>query len=291
MARRPRCGSRSSIRRRFRGATWPATGPARSPSGALPNDGQDDTAAIQAAIDSGARTVYLPNGTWNLSGTLVLRGAVERFIGCEAKLAGTATIRFEDGTAPAVVMERMDMIYSAIHWHHAARRTWIISSVTGGSGYTNSGRGNLFLEDIVTGPFVFSSGQRVWARQLNQEADTQADPAHEAKVVNDGARVWILGMKTERSGTVLATRGGGVTELIGAYLLANGTEKTTPAFTVDGGHVSLAGAVQQTFNNRAWPVMVAETRGGETREAATVTMLYVGYRTPPPGWETLVALR
>lgn len=70
-------------------------------------------------------------------------------------------------------------------------------------------------------------------------------------------------------------------------LLEHQTVKTTPAFVVDGGHVSLAGAVQQAFNHRAWPVMVAETRDGETREAAAIGMLYVGRRTPLPSPETL----
>ncbi|MEO1238033.1 MAG: virulence protein, partial [Planctomycetota bacterium] len=52
--------------------------------GGVANDGIDDTAAIQAAIDSGARTVYLPNGDWDVEGTIELRGAVERVIGTEA---------------------------------------------------------------------------------------------------------------------------------------------------------------------------------------------------------------
>ena len=44
--------------------------------GATPNDGQDDTAAIQAAIDSGKTTVYLPVGYYNLRGTVLIRNNV-----------------------------------------------------------------------------------------------------------------------------------------------------------------------------------------------------------------------
>ena len=63
------------------------TGRPGSGSG-FPNDGADDSAALQAAIDSGATTIYLPNGTWEIHRTIHVRKNVSRIVGCEARLIG-----------------------------------------------------------------------------------------------------------------------------------------------------------------------------------------------------------
>ncbi|MEN9732370.1 MAG: hypothetical protein RLZ45_365, partial [Verrucomicrobiota bacterium] len=49
-------------------------------------DSEDDSGAIQKAIDSGATTVFLPNGTWNVRHPVEIRGKVRRIVGTEAVL-------------------------------------------------------------------------------------------------------------------------------------------------------------------------------------------------------------
>ena len=58
-------------------------GPHRHPIGSSgrPNDDIDDTPSLQAAIASGATTIYLPRGKWDLNGTVELGGNVQRFLG------------------------------------------------------------------------------------------------------------------------------------------------------------------------------------------------------------------
>ena len=52
--------------------------------GADPTGKADASAALQAAIDSGAKTVYLPAGMqFQFNGTVEIRGPVERIIGLE----------------------------------------------------------------------------------------------------------------------------------------------------------------------------------------------------------------
>jgi hypothetical protein len=244
----------------------------------------DATRAIQQAIDSGATTVYLPNGAWRIDGEVVLRGNVRRLIGTEATLSGIGTIRLADGSAPAAVIERLQVNYgSNVTIVHDSPRTLVISAVTGlGHRSTPNGRGaQVFFDDWVGPPLVFSNDQRIFARQLNQEHDAQADDRVLAKVVNDGAVLWILGMKTERGGTVILTRNGGVTELLGAYLLATGPPKTDPAFINDNSHVALLGVGQQTFNDNPFRRWIQERRGTDTRELRPEDMnrsnSYVGY--------------
>jgi hypothetical protein len=51
-----------------------------------PIAGNDITAALQKAIDSGATTVYLPHGTYLLRATIHLRGKLRVLQGCRSIL-------------------------------------------------------------------------------------------------------------------------------------------------------------------------------------------------------------
>ena len=248
--------------------------------GARPDDGQDDTAAIQAAIDSGATTVYLPNGTWEIEGNLSLRNNVQRFLGTEARLVGTnqARIVFQEGDPPVVQLERLDM-RGEIDIVHGASRTLVLSSLSLPGRYSNTGTGDLFIEDVVGGPFHFKD-QRVWARQINPETDTQQSNDI-AKIVNDGGQLWILGVKTERAGTVIQTTNEGKTEVLGGFIYSTGGKKVDPAFVNIDSSLTLAGVVERNFNSNPFQVWVEQTQNGETRrlgrERLDSTSLYLGY--------------
>ncbi|HHP7243462.1 MAG TPA: glycosyl hydrolase family 28-related protein, partial [Elainellaceae cyanobacterium] len=172
----------------------------------LPNDGIDDTPSIQSAIDSGATTIYLPRGTWDLNGTLELGGNVKRFLGTEALVDanGTGEIQVLDGSEPVVVIERLE-VKGDLAIEHASDRTLVLNNLLG-SRYipSTASPGDVFINDSLLQPSTFRS-QNVWARQLNMEGDTQTDPSIEAKLLNDNAQVWILGLKTEDEGTVIET--------------------------------------------------------------------------------------
>ncbi|MDA3962818.1 MAG: glycosyl hydrolase family 28-related protein [Planctomycetota bacterium] len=198
------------------------------------NDKEDDTAAIQAAIDSGATTVYLPNGTWTLSGTLVLRGKVRRLIGCEARLEGESIIELGDGDAPVVAIERFE--FAPIHGpgpaiRHASKRTLVLSNMRmrrQGYAYDAAeGAGDVFFQDVAGDNYRFVAGQRVWGRQMNPESDTPM-------IENHGADVWILGLKTENDGPALRAVGGR-TELCGAFIYANSRREKSPLFILEQG--------------------------------------------------------
>ncbi|MEX2382482.1 MAG: glycosyl hydrolase family 28-related protein [Opitutales bacterium] len=175
---------------------------------------RDNSALIQQAIDSGKTTVYLPLGAIRIDETVVIRGDVRRIIGTRPWLipggkvaAGEAPMfRFENGTHPVVVFEGIGTGFNAgvQLMEHAAERTLVLrrvmSNFQGGTVYSNSGKGDLFIEDMVGGTFHFN-GQRVWARQFNPEPQG-------TKVINDGGTLWVLGMKWERPGSALVNRGG-----------------------------------------------------------------------------------
>ncbi|WP_421658239.1 glycosyl hydrolase family 28-related protein [Leptothermofonsia sp. ETS-13] len=258
---------------------WDALSNWRSPLtyGGLPNDGIDDTAAIQAAIDSGATTVYLPNGTWNLNGTIYLRGNVRRFLGTEAFISsnGNGVIEVFDGSSPTIVIERLEANSSvpgaqSVQFVHSSTRTLVLSSILGGNyRSTTQNPGDVYIEDVSGGPWFFKN-QNVWARQINPEVYTPV------RIQNDGGRLWILGYKDEDEGTMIETINGGKTELIGAYLL-NGNYEDIPAFVNNESSLSFVGVSYRSFGGGSIPIGVKETRNGVTRTTNGLPGNYSGY--------------
>ncbi len=196
-------------------------------------DAGDDSAAIQAAIDSGKTTVCFPNGIYNINNTIYIRSNVRRIIGLESTLQAGATLAssgapmfvFEDGTSPVVVFERFDADYGGIsgpYMLHNSTRTLVLQSITAlGSpayGYynyqTGTGTGDLFVEDSIIR--ISIRNQRAWMRQYNSETVSldQITP----HLINDGGTVFILGMKTEGVATQIETKNGGRTEVLGGLL-------------------------------------------------------------------------
>lgn len=248
--------------------------------GGSPNDGLDDTMAIQSAIDSGATTVYLPNGQWEIDGTLTLRNNVRHFLGTEANLNSLDDVKiiFGEGCQSTVHLERLDM-RGNINIVHDSDRTLVLSSLVMSGKYSNTGFGDLYIEDVGGGPFYFKD-QNVWARQIDQETDTQSTE-DEAKIVNDGGQLWILGMKTERPGTIIKTKNGGVTEVLGGFIFSTGDKKNEPAFVNRDASVSFAGVVERNFNSNKFSTWIQETRNSEDRQLLVDdrenTPLYIGH--------------
>jgi hypothetical protein len=257
-------------------ALW--RGPHQFPFGSsgLPDDAFDDTPSLQAAIDSGATTIYLPRGTWRIRGDLHLRGEVRHVLGCEARLSpvddSTAHVVLGDGSASAVLIEGLEA--GGIRFTHRSRRTLHLRHLLGGRyvAPADAPAGNLFLTDVTLGPLRIAGNQSAWARQLNIEGDTLHDPEAIAKIENPGGTLWILGLKTEDAGTVVHTSRSGRTELLGHCHV--GHSGAAPCFvTIDS---SLSAALTDA---PAFEIAALETRGGETRQAGDFRQadLYCAY--------------
>ncbi len=264
--------------------SWDALSNWESPThfGAVPNDNRDDSAAIQAAIDSGKTTVYFPNGSYIVNHTIYIRNKVKRIIGLEAGIVGKGVFRFVEGSAPVVVIERLDGIGSGII--HATSRTLVLSSMSlapsgGKASYSNIGNGKLFIEDVVGGPWKFER-QKIWARQFN--AENQG-----IHISNNAGNLWILGLKTERDGILVDTKAGAKTEIIGGLIYSNSDRKTTPMFTNENSAVSLT-IGECNFNRNFYFNLVTETRNGVMKQLnrgdtpqrcnGSAIPLYVGHK-------------
>jgi Pectate lyase superfamily protein len=185
--------------------------------GAIPDDGLDDTAAIQSGIDSGNTTVYFPaGGTFEIQGTILVRNNVRRILGTEGRviaMSSNAGFKVIDGTSPIVAIERLNNGYEfPLAIDNASPRTLVLKNLLGVTG-NMTGSGDIFIEDVGGENWHFGQ-QNIWARQFNVENEG-------THITNNGGKLWILGLKTERGGTLIDTRGGGTNRSVGWFSLHN----------------------------------------------------------------------
>ena len=205
------------------------------------HDDPDISAALQAAIDSGAPTVYIPAGGWHIGHTVHIRGNVRRLIGLDCALTPVDPVNSQDaplfqldgGRHKTVVMEGLDFDFGNKQVYAIqdnSPQELVVKDVLCWEYRNRPGAGPLFLEDVCGGPFHFDH-QTVWARQLNQETEG-------THVSNVGGRLWILGYKTERGGTLIETAAGGQTELLGGLCYTTSAGKLAPMFVNTNASVS-----------------------------------------------------
>jgi hypothetical protein len=226
--------------------------------GAIPNDKKDDTAAFQAAIDSGATTVFVPNtGSFTINGSLKLRGNLQRFLGTNGWIEGNGEIVADKGSQSTLIVENLSVGYrSKLKWRTVANRTVVYRSIVH-LDLESRGTGDLFIDDTTMNELKFlNPKQNIWARQLNPEGNS------ETNVVNRGAKLWILGMKTEGARTKIETTNGGSTELLGALIYATAKQlPKEPLFRIDNASAAFAGVAEAFFDRDTYQIWVEEIRG------------------------------
>lgn len=241
--------------------------------GADPTRKADSSDAIQQAIDSGRRTVYLPRGDYLIRNPLVLRGNVRRLIGCEASLyvdpsiPAAAALTVADGDSPVVVVERIagEWVENKPHpWFlsNSSKRTVVVRDCLGMDAEF-AGSGEVFLEN-VGGKFAFH-GPKAWARQLCMTGSESSPPDRWWHLRNTGGVVWALGVRTGGPGPIVTTTRGGQTEVLGGmmYSSAGARVQPEPAFVVEDGALSVS-INEVTFRKTiAYPVLVRRVAHGQ----------------------------
>lgn len=242
--------------------------------GAKYGDQQDDTDALQAAIDAAAAArktvVYLrgigggdPNW-YNLNGEVRVHGSVRLVIGLGfGRVLGGEKGRFivDDRSAPVVKFQHLQAFGGRppIVENRSRTNTLVVESCD--LKVLGTGGGDIFVTDCPSAVELRSPGQRLWARQLNPEGDSDT-----GLVQNHGAHLWALGVKHEGRGVRFLTDAGGQTEILGLFNYAPNIAKDDlrPAFDIADGDFSAAGIREISFGN-TYPVKVRERRGAEVR--------------------------
>lgn len=241
-----------------------------TPSG-VADDAFDDSLAIQAAIDSGATTLYFPFGRWVVDQTVQVRSNVERIHGMESSigsLSGEGAFRIGETASDAIVYERIGGFFAeSVQIEHDSDTTLVGRNLQGFEYVpTSESPGDLFLYDVVQGHFEFRN-QNVWARQLNTEgrADVNDPGLPDQKILVDNANLWVLGLKIENQGTIVRNINDGNVELLGVYRNnTNFSDEDNPAFVTVDANTSVVNFDAATAASNAYALWVSETRDGVT---------------------------
>ncbi len=240
--------------------------------GADPTGSMDSAAAIQKAIDSGAKTVFLP-GSYRLTQTVIIRGAVRRIIGLGGWLdynsETSPDLRIEDGDSPLVI-EHFASINGGMEIN--TNRTIVLKSVSDCDlKLTDRCVGSdLFFEDFVTHDLHIKE-QNVWARQLNIENEG-------THLINEGGKLWVLGYKTERGGTLLETRGSGSSEILGNFSYTTTAGGLAPMFITTNSRV-FTFFNEVCFSGDPFRVLIHETQNEQRKEIRSGDGMTMPYRS------------
>jgi hypothetical protein len=223
--------------------------------GADPTGGQDAAEAIQRAVDSGAATLFLP-GSYALTRPVILRGKVKRIIGLGGQIdyfsKSPRGFRIE-GPGETVTFEHFGSINSGIE--NTTSRTVVLRSV--GARIYSQGTGTIFFEDVA-GHELAVKNQNVFARQLNIENEG-------THFLNDGGKAWVLGYKTERGGTLVETRQGGQSEILGTFSYTTTAGKLAPMFVTSDSSL-FAFFSEVCYSGDPFATLARERRGAVVKE-------------------------
>ena len=260
----------------------------------------DSTAAFQKAMDSGKATVFIGGGNvfYKVYGTITIPATVKHLIGTNRYLSAVGDY-FGHADAPRpffkvseesddpLLLEEMDLGGGApgvIGFEHASKRTVVFAHCTmsgdvGMYSYHNTVTGGkAFAEDVIGGRWKVTGPQQVWARQFNTEYGDANTPC--LTVSGKGAKVWILGMKTENSPGMnqVFVNDGGEAEILGLFAYVNHWEPEVPMIINHEGRLAIQWWMA---GQKAHKIQVRETRNGVTRnlvEKWNVQPFYTGYK-------------
>ncbi|MEM6883993.1 MAG: glycoside hydrolase family 55 protein [Verrucomicrobiota bacterium] len=268
--------------------------------GANPEDKEDDSAAIQAAIDAaaqaGKKKLFFPYGGvpthkgnhYRLMSKVRLHGSVQEvdFLFAALHVGEEGGFIVDEGKSPAVVFQRIGMVWGSRGTliHHKANRDLVIRDFDHGHTvpYNNLGStADVYMENVAPvakgelGPFI--KGQNVWGRSI--------DPEHSGvHFHNNGATVWILGFKTEKNGINVLTDSGGKTEILGGFIypVKKAFKELTgdfPSFKAVDSVQSLVG-LSSNANGGNNKVPVEEVTGGKSKELPASAFESAAFKNP-----------
>jgi len=240
--------------------------------GAVGDGKTDDTDAVQAAVDSGASTIYFPKRIYRINGTVRIPEQVERLNFLYARLVGRNrkspmfTLSGKGGSP--LVLE--DLRCRGLPWffEHATPRDVVMRHVgVQGIVYrnTNQQKGvRLFLENVNGLGRVkdqFGNQQKVWARFINTEY--KKGPNFDATDCD----MWVFGYKYEGGEVNFWVDDGGRLEIVGGIANQFGSKhhpSDVPVIHIEDGEASVSLVTNgPSVSHQGYEVLV-EDFGGES---------------------------
>jgi Pectate lyase superfamily protein len=217
----------------------------------LGEDGVDATAAVKAALASGARTVFFPFGIYSVKGNLDVPATVQRIVGMNSTVIWTPSgadrslddptqglLRTHNARDPLLIEKFVFQFPRGIRVaveHSGAAPLVIRDIVAMGAIIERDAEGGPLYASNISGGFLLkiSGNAPVYGRQVDTEGGGARGGTAKVRITNEGAPMWILGLKSEGNNTLIASSGGAVTDILGT-LVAPLTSASVPLFsTVD----------------------------------------------------------
>ena len=210
--------------------------------GATGDPAQDATEALRQTMASGAAVIYLPHGTYMISDAIEIPASVRRIVGMNStirvmpkrqpqfqRVAGMMRVAV---AGQPLTIERLAFDNSnqgdQLAVELAADRDLTLRDVVS-AGTTLLDRkasgGRAFLEDVCCGRILLAGAKPVIARQFDTEGGG-------VRIIDKGAPLSILGLKTEGVSVILDNSAGAHTDIFGGlvYMVRDGADPTIPAF-------------------------------------------------------------
>lgn len=247
------------------------------------NEGEDATEAVRKAFASGASTIYFPHGVYNFSENIEIPKSVQRIVGMMSTIRAVANrspelardvgfFAVNAGTKPLTI-EKLAFDNSnagaQVAVSVSGKRQVVLRDIVG-AGVTTLKRektgGEVFLENTCCGKIDITGKAGVWALQLNTEGGG-------TRIINDGAPLWVLGIKTERNCTILENKNGANSEIIGGLIyMVQPSENPLPAFINENSKFRAA-YVEEAFNKKAvYKTHLRDIKNGDEREVLAETL-------------------
>jgi hypothetical protein len=212
--------------------------------GATPGEASvDPTAALRAAFAAGAHTIYMPFGIYPVHGNLEIPPSVWHIVGMNSVLV--CTDRAENDAdkgllrahpaGVALLIEKLVIQCGGarVAIEHAGVGALVIRDVVamGATLSRDANGGPLYLNNVSGGFLVRVSGRApVFGRQVDTEGGGSRGGVVKVRITNDGAPMWLLGLKSEGDNTLVAGSNGAVTDILGALVYPL-TRASAPLFS------------------------------------------------------------
>jgi hypothetical protein len=250
----------------------------------------DASPALQAAIDSGAKVIYLPREfPLELRTSIRLHAPVERLVGFGSELRWSADVWKGDGRReqtdaaaappPLVIYDEPNPKHVVVldrlgcqHVQHSSPATLVLRSSSPERYSTARAGGKLFAEDIGGADWHFDHPQQVWVRQWNPESHAAGPCIH-----SRGTSIWALGFKTEYESQKLLAEAGASTEILGSFIYPLGKiPAERPIFENRDSRLSLVyGTSVYQANHK---IHIRDVRSSEVKEIGNDQLHWVGSR-------------
>ena len=221
------------------------------------NAGGDATAKIQAAINTGASTLYFPLYRYVINGTVTIPCSVKRIAGMYTSWEGTGNPKFDVAAncADPLIIEDADINGPGLAIRQSSMRTVVLHRIHtqapmfDSTVATSVGRPKVFMNMVgqlkANRPFT---NIKAFIRTFDGESTIGS------VVADSNSVVWAMGFKTEKDQTAFQVQNGGQLEVLGGiinqYCQAGactwGTSNAAPAAVEVYGSASKASIVAAT---------------------------------------------